>query len=176
MTKYADYEYIAEEIKDIDVGMLVLNAGWAIMGQFKIMEPSEIENIINTEALHPMYTLKTVLAQLLSRPKKACVIITGSGIGSAPIPGFIAHSMAKSFAQFMGQGLSIELKDKIDVLTFECGQVATKQNINDHSINPFSVNPERAVKGCLRDVGHTDYSYGPFVHDLLGSTAPKFIL
>ena len=32
MTKYADYQYIAEEIKDIDIGMLVLNAGWAVMG------------------------------------------------------------------------------------------------------------------------------------------------
>ncbi len=32
MTNYADYEYIAEEIKNIDVGMLVLNAGWAVMG------------------------------------------------------------------------------------------------------------------------------------------------
>ena len=32
MTKYSDYQYIAKEIKDIDVGMLVLNAGWAVMG------------------------------------------------------------------------------------------------------------------------------------------------
>jgi len=32
MTKFADYKYIADELKDLDVGMLVLNAGWAIMG------------------------------------------------------------------------------------------------------------------------------------------------
>ena len=62
--------------------------------------------------------------------------------------------MSKTFAHFMGIGLSMELKGKLDFLTFECGQVATKSNINDHSWNPFSVNPERAVKGCLRDVGY----------------------
>ena len=140
------------------------------------MEPEEIENMINTEALHPVYTLKAVLSQLLSRRKKACVIITGSGIGSAPIPGFLPHSMSKTFAHFMGLGLSIELKGKLDFLTFECGQVATKSNINDHSINPFSVNPERAVRGCLRDVGYTDHSFGPFVHDLLTFIAPKFAM
>ncbi len=121
MTKYTDYVYIAEELKDLDVGMLVLNAGWAAMGSFNILEPVEIETMINTEALHPVYTLKAMLAQLLSRPKKACVIITGSGIGSAPIPGFLVHSAAKSFAQFLGQGLSVELKGLLDIITFECG-------------------------------------------------------
>ena len=62
MTKYADYEYIAEELKGIDVGMLVLNAGWAVMGHFQILEPVEIQTMINTEAIHPVYTLKAMLS------------------------------------------------------------------------------------------------------------------
>jgi hypothetical protein len=32
MTKFADYKYLADELRDLDVGFLVLNAGWAIMG------------------------------------------------------------------------------------------------------------------------------------------------
>ena len=85
------------------------------------MEPEEIELTINTEALHPVYLLKSVLSQLLSRKKKSCVILTGSGIGSAPIPGFLAHSMSKTFVHFLGNGLSLELKNRLDILTFECG-------------------------------------------------------
>lgn len=126
MTKYSDYEYIAEELESLDVGMLVLNAGWAVMGSFNDLEPLEIQTQINTEALHPVYTLKAMLAQLLLRPKKACVIVIGSGIGSVPVPGFLAHSMSKSFTQFLGIGLSMELKGRLDILTLECGEVATK--------------------------------------------------
>ena len=63
-----------------------------------MMEPGELETIISTEALHPVYTLKAIINQLLSRPKKACVILTGAGLGRAPIPGFLALSMAKSFS------------------------------------------------------------------------------
>ncbi len=85
------------------------------------MEPEEIQMIINTEALHPVYLLKSMLSQLLSRSKKSCVILTGSGIGSAPIPGFLAHSMAKTFTHYLGDGLTLELKDRLDILTFECG-------------------------------------------------------
>ncbi len=121
MTKYTDYVHIAEGLKDLDVGMLVLNAGWAVMGSFNILEPVEIETMINTEALHPVYTLKAMLAQLLLRPKKACVIFTGSNLGSVPTPGFLPLSMAKSFVQFLGQGLSLELKGLLDIITFECG-------------------------------------------------------
>jgi short-subunit dehydrogenase len=126
----------------LDIAFLVLNAGWAIMGQFEIMEPEEMEMIINTEALHPVYLLKSVLSQLISRKKKSCVILTGSGIGSAPMPGFLAHSMSKVFTHFLGNGLSLELKDRLEILTFECGQVHTKSNLNNNSKDPFTVTPQ----------------------------------
>ncbi len=35
MANYQDYAKIAKEIEDIDIGMLVLNAGAMFMGDFK---------------------------------------------------------------------------------------------------------------------------------------------
>jgi short-subunit dehydrogenase len=55
-------------------------------------------------------------------------LIVSSGLGSIPTPGFITYSASKSFSSFLGQGLNFELKDKIDVMSFECGVVATKLN------------------------------------------------
>jgi 17beta-estradiol 17-dehydrogenase / very-long-chain 3-oxoacyl-CoA reductase len=61
MTRYADYERVSEELKSIDVAILVLNAGWTIMGNFVDLEPKEIEDTINTEALQPVYLCKAML-------------------------------------------------------------------------------------------------------------------
>lgn len=35
MANYQDYAKIAKEVEDIDIGMLVLNAGAMLMGDFK---------------------------------------------------------------------------------------------------------------------------------------------
>ncbi len=48
--------------------------------------------------------------------------------------------------------------------------------MSDHTYNPFSVTPEKAARGCLRDVGYTDFSYGPFAHDLLTLIGPRFAI
>ena len=55
---------------------------------------------------------------MLSRPKRSGIIIMSSGLGSAPIPGVLAYSMSKSFSSFLGEGLNIELKSKIDILSY----------------------------------------------------------
>ena len=38
----------------------------------------------------------------------------------------ITYSACKSFAGFLGEGLNYELKDKIDVVNYQAGEVATK--------------------------------------------------
>ena len=79
-----------------------------------------------------------------------------SFFATGPIPGFLALSMTKTFKSFLAIGLSMELKDKIDFMTFECGQVATK--INRSPPNPFKTTPKVAVEGLLKDVGRTNNS------------------
>ena len=96
------------------------------MGPFKDLTPDEIEQTVTLNALHPVYLCKALLDQMLSREKRSAIVITSSGLGSAPIPGILAYSMSKSFTSFLGEGLNIELKSKIDVMSFQCGEVRTK--------------------------------------------------
>ena len=60
-TKYEEYELIAEKVRDIDVSMLFLNAGWVCMGPFKDLTPNEIEETVTINALHPVYLCKALL-------------------------------------------------------------------------------------------------------------------
>lgn len=54
------------------------------------------------------------------------MVITSSGLASFPASGLLTYSASKAFASFLGMGLSYELKDKVDVMTFECGETKTK--------------------------------------------------
>ena len=123
MTKYNEYERIAQELDGIDIAMLFLNAGWGLMGPFKEITGPETEEIVTVNALHPIYLTKALLNSILQRNARTAIVITSSGLGSAPMPGILAYSCSKSFSSFLGEGLNIELKDKVDVLSWQCGEV-----------------------------------------------------
>lgn len=92
------------------------------------------------------------------------------------MPGFLVHSCAKTFASYLGVGLNFELKEKIDVISYEVGQVRTKVNLNDNKNDPFSVNPDKVANPALRDIGSQSITNGCFVHDLSTQIVPVWIL
>jgi len=54
-------ELIADKVRDIDIGMLFLNAGTIVCGPFKDLYPEHIENSVTINALQPMYTTKVLI-------------------------------------------------------------------------------------------------------------------
>jgi len=42
--------------------MLILNAGWTVMGPFKDLTSEEVEQTVTINALHPVYLSKALLA------------------------------------------------------------------------------------------------------------------
>lgn len=98
-----DYkEKIAEQLKDIDIAMLFLNAGYIAVGAFKDLTDEDIEQSCTINALQPMFTAKVLLDQMLARNHLGAIVITSSGLGSLPIPGCTDYSCTKSFASFLG--------------------------------------------------------------------------
>ena len=63
---------------------------------------------------------------MLSRGKLGALVITCSGLGIYPVPGVITYSSTKSFASFLGVGLSYELEGKIDCMSWTLGMTDTK--------------------------------------------------
>ena len=72
----------------------------------------------------------------------------------------LPYSMAKSGSSFLGQGLNIELKVKVDVLSWECGMVQTK--LLEPVQRKRGIPIPTAVKGMLKDIGSLDYTHGAF--------------
>jgi short-subunit dehydrogenase len=111
-----DYQEIATQLKNIDIAMLFLNAGVGQLGAFEDLTLTEVETIFSVNAMQPVYLCKVLLGQMLARSQKSAIVITSSGLGNRPFPGAATYSAAKSCVSYLGEALTYELQDRIDVL------------------------------------------------------------
>lgn len=147
-----DYAAIAKRLSSLDVGFLICNAGAAAVGDFANLTNEQVERTLVADALQYVYLIKAMLPHLLLREsQRSGLLIVGSGLGSFPCCGWLALSIVKSLQSFLGQGLNYELRHKVDVTSFECGEVVTQTNNNPP--NFFRCMPEVATKAALRDMG-----------------------
>ena len=126
-----DYkEKITSNLEKYDIGLLALNAGVGTMGPFDQLYEEEVERIVNVNALHVIYMSKLMVHQFLKRYDtkgvKSAIVVTSSGLGAIPVSGTITYSATKSFASFVAEGLNYELKGKVDVMSYQAGEVTTK--------------------------------------------------
>ena len=87
----------------------------------------------------------------MARPSRSGILIVSSGLGTFPCAGWLALSIVKSLQSFLGRGLNYELRNKIDVTSFDCGEVVTQTNTNPPTF--FRCMPNVATEAALRDMG-----------------------
>ena len=54
------HDALVGPLKDIDIGMLILNAGWAQMGPFEMLTEEEVQRHMTLNILHVIYTAKVL--------------------------------------------------------------------------------------------------------------------
>ena len=66
MTKISDYqEIIGDQLKEIDIGLLILNAGWGEFEPFEWVSNDIIEQHVTINVLHEVYTTKVLCSQMI---------------------------------------------------------------------------------------------------------------
>ena len=78
LTTIQDYEdKIGKELKEIEIAMLYLNAGYLQMGGFSDVSHNEIEQMTAVNTLQPIYTFKVLVDQMKARKKRsACIFVS----------------------------------------------------------------------------------------------------
>ena len=77
-----DYQNdIADQVKDIDIAMVFLNAGVGQVGAFNEISPQDVERICRVNALQPLYLTKVLLPLLIGRNHPSAIVYTSSGLG-----------------------------------------------------------------------------------------------
>ncbi len=117
---------LAAAVADLDLAILVNNAGFGHAGRFDRCDPQRLRDMIQVNCMAPVVLTSKLLPRLLARGRGA-VVITGSVAGRQPLPLHGVYSATKAFDLLFGESLSVEVRDRgIDVLVVEPGSTETE--------------------------------------------------
>jgi len=99
---------LSRQLEDIEVGMLVLNAGYGYYGRFLDMGEEEIVRMISLNCTSLAVTAGRFIPGMVRR-KRGAVIVVSSVLGFFPGPWSSLYSATKAFDLMFGESLRPEL-------------------------------------------------------------------
>jgi len=107
---------LAETVADLEVGLLVNNAGFGYATRFESSDPNRITDMVTLNCLSPALLTRLLVPKMLERGKGA-VIMVGSVLGVIPAPYQSVYGATKAFDIAFAEGLFGEYeKAGIDVI------------------------------------------------------------
>ncbi len=148
-----EVDRLAAAVADLDIGLLVNNAGHGIAGRFAQQDPARLSAMIQLNCVAPAVLTSHLLPPMLARGRGA-VIITGSVAGRQPVPFNGAYSATKAFDLLLGESLWAELQGTgVDVLVIEPGPTATEFQAVAGETPHEGEPPEQVVAVALNALG-----------------------
>jgi short-subunit dehydrogenase len=155
-------EQVAENTKDVEIGLLIYNAAFSAIGPF--LERSLEDHIkeINTNAFTPLKLIYLFAGQMLTRGRGGIVLMSSLSAfqGSAYISTYAA---TKAFNIVLAEGLWEEWRDRgVDVLVCVSGAVKTPNYIASEpeqtgGLGDMTMKPEQVVHEALQVLGKGPY-------------------
>jgi len=119
-------ERLAAAVADLEIGMLVNNAGFGSIGPFSEQDPARVREMVELSCAAPAVLTRLLLPAMQSRGRGA-VIVVGSVAGMLPMPLHALYSASKAFDNVLGEALYEELRGTgVDVLALEPGSTETE--------------------------------------------------
>ncbi|KAL4476518.1 hypothetical protein ABPG74_010251 [Tetrahymena malaccensis] len=158
-------EAIVENLKGLDISILVNNVGMLIHGSFLGQNFAEINNLISMNCGAQTLLTRGLIQQLLQRKQKSAIINLSSLSCNSPMVGYAMYGASKSFNDYFSRSLSEEYKGRLDILSVRPGWVNTPMTdgINEKF---FEITPEQCAHNVLRQLGRTNLTYGHYKHQL----------
>lgn len=113
-------------VADLDVGIVVANAGASVPGEFTAHSLSDELNILALNGTVSMQLAHRFGGDFAQRGRGA-IILVSSMIAAGPVPYQANFAAVKAYVSSLGQALNRELKkDGVDVLVLSPGQTRTE--------------------------------------------------
>lgn len=154
LTETSTIDRIKEECKELEIGLLVNNAGFGSTGEFINCDTEWEVKMVNLNCVVPTFLTHHFLKGMTER-KKGGIIFLGSMVAFQPTPMMSTYSATKVFNLFLGESLWYELKKyNIDVLALNPGGTNTEfQRIAAVDSGPSVRTAKQVVSTALKSLG-----------------------
>ncbi len=154
LTKEKSVNHIIEQTQDINIGLLINNAGYSLTGDFIADTQNSQTDLMKINSLIPMQ-LCHWFGQKMQVKGKGGIINVSSVSGIMPLPNWTTYSASKSFLKSFSESLWYELKPKgIDIIALCPG--ATKTNFHKTAkVNSNGLLPKKIVEAGIKKLGKT---------------------
>jgi len=121
-----DVQQLVKVCQEINIGLLVNNAGFSVKGEFASLESDVIANIIAVNCQAPALLAQGLIPQLIQRERSG-IIFTSSVEAFIGCPYSAIYSASKALIKNLGEALWVELAPHgVDVLTLCPGATDTE--------------------------------------------------
>jgi len=146
-------ERIVAAVEDLEIGILVNNAGFSYAGRFDKQGAEQLGKMVEVNCAAPVVLTVKLLPAMVKRGRGA-VIITGSIAGHQPVPYHGVYSATKALDLFFGEALWAELCGTgVDVLVIEPGPTKTDFQAVAGELDHPGEPPARVVDLALDALG-----------------------
>lgn len=148
---------VAEVCVDIEVGLVVNNAGSGVPGPFSESDAEVEERLIRLNCVTPMELTRHFLPSMLAR-RKGAIIFVSSLMGFQGVPYMANYSATKGYLLNLGEALYHECKEAgVDVLVLAQGATETPGKYLhqvDYSKLPITwMSAEKVVDAAIKSIG-----------------------
>lgn len=147
-------ELLLSQVADLEIGMLVNNAGVGYAGRFDKQDRDRLAQMVQLNCAAPVALASELLPGMRERSRGA-VIFVGSVAGSQPLPFHALYSATKTFDNLLAEGLWAELRGTgVDVLALLPGPTESEFMEVAGEIPHAGEPADRVVQVALDALGH----------------------
>jgi short-subunit dehydrogenase len=119
-------EQLVERVADLDVALVVANAGYGMAGRFDAHDAGRLQEMVHLNCVAPVVMISRLLPRLQDRGRGGIVVVSSTA-GHQPVPFNAVYGATKAFDLVFGEALWAELQGSgIDVLVVQPGPTVTE--------------------------------------------------
>jgi len=181
------FQKIDEEIRDLDVSILINNVGYAGTGRFHTHHVhDELLQMLSVNLWPCVYLTKMFLRRMMNRNLPSGIINLSSTATLTPLPGFAIYGATRGFTNTFTLCTREEVRytvrheklNEIDMMSLQPAWVYS--NLTKEQDHNFSfITPEQCAENALSALGKVPYTNGNWKHIIIAiifRNSPSFLI
>uniref|UniRef100_A0A672GYJ1 Hydroxysteroid (17-beta) dehydrogenase 3 n=1 Tax=Salarias fasciatus TaxID=181472 RepID=A0A672GYJ1_SALFA len=163
------FSEIEDQLKDLDIGILVNNVGVLPGVVFEQTQESRGSCITLQFVLlsFPFFQMCKIILPGMEKRGKGLIVNISSGIATVPFPYYSLYAASKIFVERVSQGLQAEYKDKGIIIQAVAPFGVSTRMVSYQKTNIVTLSAENFVKSSLQYIRAGDRTNGSICHSIL---------